>query len=71
MLDELELKLIKRLNYIPNSLLERYLEGKLLIKPDYPPTAGNGTVESRYEEYRQNMLKTQKVSNNRANPKRK
>ena len=71
MLDELELKLIKRLGYIPDSLLAGYLEGKLLTKPEYPSTVGPLVVESRYEEYKANMKAAQKESNKVATPKRK
>ena len=70
MLDELEIKLIKRLNYIPDALLARYLEGKLTVKPDYPASVGPLEVQSRYEEYRANMTKAQKESH-KAMPKGK
>lgn len=71
MLDELEIKLIKRLGYIPDALLERYLADKLTVKPDYPASVGPTEVKSRYEEYKANMKAAQKESNNVANPKKR
>ena len=70
MLTKEEERLIKKLGYIPDELLPKYLEGKLTTKPDYGPEIGSTEVPSRYEEYRANMLKAQKEANKKANPRR-
>lgn len=70
MLSELEQQRIKELNYIPDSLLKGYLDGKLLVRPDYPSTTGT-EVKSRYEEFKANMRKNQDAMNKRNMPRKR
>jgi hypothetical protein len=62
---ELLTKLIERLNYIPDDRLDEYLEGKVLIKPEYDSSVGPSTVKSRYQEALEKTRMERKKDNTR------
>lgn len=56
-------KLVKEQNYIKDSQLAEYLEGKLLDKPDYPSEATAVEVRGAYEETQERLRRERDKAN--------